>query len=114
MGKVKLEPEAGACLRPIGSKDLTQIREYDVVRVIRLRTKNRTISGSAGVTRPPRVGDIATVVHEYIPENPTAPVIVENVGEDGMTIWIADFERDEIELVVSAPSSSGPAERNRI
>jgi hypothetical protein len=79
--------------------------------VIRLRTENRTISGSAGVTRPPRVGDIATVVHEYIPEDPTARVIVENVGEDGMTIWIADFERDEIELVISAPSSGGPAEK---
>jgi hypothetical protein len=80
-GKVDLEPEDGACTRPIRSKDLTQIREYDVVRVIRLRTENRTISGSAGVMRPPGIGDIATVVHEFRPEDPLTPVIVEHVDE---------------------------------
>jgi hypothetical protein len=53
--------------------------------------------------RSPRISDIGTVVHEYMPEDPTAPVRVENVDEDGMTIWLADFERDELKLVTSRP-----------
>jgi hypothetical protein len=77
-----------------------EIREYDVVRVVNLRKENRPFDGTTGVMRPPRIGDVGTVVHEYKPEDLTAPVRVENVDEKGMTIWLADFERDELELVI--------------
>jgi len=33
------------------------------------------------------------------PEDPTASVRVESVDENGMTIWLADFERDEMEFL---------------
>jgi hypothetical protein len=82
---------------------VTEIREYNVVRVVNLRIENRPFDGTAGVMRPPRIGDIGAVVHEYRPIGRTAPVRVENVDEDGMTIWLADFERDELELVSSGP-----------
>ena len=85
---------------------MSEIREYDVVRVVSLRIANRPFDGAAGFMRPPRIGDIGTVVHEYKPEDLTAPVIVEDVDEDGMTIWLADFARDELELVSSGPSAS--------
>ena len=75
------------------------LREYDEVRVVKLLTPDRYFSGSGGVCRPPRVGDIATVCHEPSPKDQTAAVIVEMVDKHGNTIWLADFEREELELV---------------
>lgn len=78
------------------------IREYDVVRVTRLIEPARSFTGSESVARPPAVGDVAAVCHEYQPNDPTARVAVEMVDRDGYTIWLADFERSELELVVEA------------
>lgn len=85
---------------------MKEIREYDVVRVVKLQKENRPFDGTAGVMRPPRIGDVGAVVHEYKPEDLTAPVRVENVDEKGMTIWLADFVRDELELVTAARAKS--------
>ena len=77
---------------------MTEIREYDVVRVINLKIADRPYDGTASVMRPPRIGDVGTVLHEYRPEDSTGPVVVESSDENGRTIWLADFERDELEL----------------
>lgn len=78
------------------------LKEYDAVRVVRLLTANRPYDGTVGVRRPPEVGDLATIVHEYDPEDPRAPLAVEKVDPNSYTIWLADFERDELELVDSS------------
>lgn len=75
------------------------IREYDVVKVTQLFSATREFSGTEGVMRRPRVGDIATVCHEYSPRDPTARVAVEMVNPMGETVWLADFERAELELI---------------
>jgi hypothetical protein len=75
------------------------IREYDVVRVTRLLEPSRPFTGTASVARPPAAGDVATVCHEYQPNNPAARVAVEMVDPHGNTIWLADFERSELALV---------------
>ena len=75
------------------------LKEYDAVRVVRLLTVNRPYDGTVAVRRRPEVGDLATIVHEYDPDDPRAPLAVEKVDPDGYTIWLADFERDELELV---------------
>ena len=75
------------------------MREYDVVRVIRLSEPDRHYTGSEGVSRPPKIGDIATICHEYEPSDPNAIVAVEMVASSGATIWLADFARDELESV---------------
>jgi hypothetical protein len=78
---------------------VTQLREYDVVRVIKLIHADRPFDSSEGVRRPPRVGDVATICHEYEPDAATAAVAVEMVDGNGLTLWLADFQRDELELV---------------
>ena len=78
---------------------MERLREYDTVRVVRLLTAERKFSGTVGVSRPPRVGDVATICHEYHPRDPDADVAVEMVDVSGSTIWLADFARDELELV---------------
>lgn len=78
---------------------MSQIREYDVVRVTLLKHPTRPFEGSEGARRMPRVGDVASVCHEYDSDDPNAPVAVEMVADDGRTVWLADFDRDELEFV---------------
>jgi hypothetical protein len=72
-----------------------ELSEHDVVRVVRLRTSGRSFSGSEGVRRAPRVGDEGTIVN--VPS--ATAFVVECVAPDGATVWLADFRRDELELV---------------
>jgi hypothetical protein len=78
---------------------MDHLREYDVVRVVRLVTPRRSFGGTEGVRRPPKVGDVATICHEGHPRDPEAQVAVEMVDETGVTVWLADFDRSELELV---------------
>lgn len=75
------------------------LREYDLVRIANLLTNDRKFDGSDKVKRAPRVGDIATIVHEYEPNDPNGKIIVEKIDDEGYTIWLADFDKDELELV---------------
>lgn len=75
------------------------LKEFDSVRIVRLLKENRHYDGTDGVRRAPTVGDAATIVHEYDPESPRGPVAVEKVDSDGNTVWLADFDRDELEYV---------------
>ena len=79
------------------------LREYDRVRVAKLLRPNRKFDGTEGVRHPPHIGDLATIVHEYCVDGPTAVVAVENVDGDGNTVWLADFEREELEFVERPP-----------
>ena len=78
---------------------MAHLREYDVVRVIKLAQAVRPFDGTERVRRPPKVGDVATICDEYNPEDPAAMVVVEMVDDDGFTVWVADFERTELDLV---------------
>ena len=69
------------------------------MRIVRLLTESRHYDGTDGVRREPEVGDVAIIAHEYDPEDPRGPVAVEKVDPDGNTIWLADFDRDELEFV---------------
>jgi hypothetical protein len=73
----------------------TELSEHDIVRVVRLRTSGRRFSGTEGVRRAPRVGDEGTIVNVRAP----GAFVVECVAPDGDTVWLADFRRDELELV---------------
>jgi hypothetical protein len=75
------------------------IREYDAVRVTRLLEPSRAFTGTASIARPPAIGDVATVCHEYQPNDPAARLAVEMVDAVGYTVWLADFERSELALV---------------
>lgn len=74
-------------------------QEYDIVRVVRLNSGTRKFDGTESVKRAPQVGDEATICHQYDPKDLEAPVVVEMVDRSGMTIWLADFLPDELELL---------------
>jgi hypothetical protein len=48
------------------------LKEYDKVRIVKLNKNDRKFDGTDKVKRAPRVGDIATIVHEYESNNPNA------------------------------------------
>ena len=79
--------------------DRCVMRELDVVRVVRLLQADRRFDGTPGVSRPPQVGDEGTIVHDH--GEAVRHVEVEMVAPDGYTIWLATFDRCELELVIA-------------
>lgn len=75
------------------------MKEYDAVRVIKLLSPSRHIDGSDTVKRQPKIGDTGAIVYEYAPN---AAFAVENVDDDGYTIWLADFVAEELECIWEA------------
>lgn len=76
------------------------LRKYDVVRIVRLAQRRRRFHGTFAVSRPPQLGDIASIVHTHDPNDPDADVVLEMLDEnDGSTVWLADFWTSELELV---------------
>lgn len=75
-----------------------RIEELDVVRLVKLQTNNRDYPGTAGVKRPPEVGDIGTVI-EVFQTTDEVVFIVEALDLDGYTIWMSDFHVSELKLI---------------
>jgi len=78
-----------------------RFHELDVVRVTQLLASTRTFDGSPGVVREPRVGDVGAIVQVL----GGGTFIVESVDSNGLTLWIADFAAEELELASSHPGS---------
>lgn len=76
-----------------------RLPEGAVVRVVRLNQPHRHWLSSEGVGRPPQLGDTGTIVHVYALNDPATPYIIECLDDEGLTLWLADFDRDEIENV---------------
>lgn len=74
------------------------LKENDVVRIVKLIEPLREFSGTEGVLRAPRIADEGTVVGYFPPA-----LTVEMVDEDGVTVWLADFVSEELELVWTPP-----------
>lgn len=73
--------------------------ELDVVKVVNLLDAHRHFDGSKSDMRSPCVGDIGTVVFIHS-DNHGVPngYIVECVNDEGLTIWLADFSAEELEM----------------
>ena len=70
------------------------IKLFDSVKVISL-SGEKEFSGTDGVSRSPMIGDKGAVVdinEEFI--------TVEAIDDEGYTIWLADFSREEIEKLL--------------
>jgi hypothetical protein len=71
------------------------LSELNLVRVVFIEG-DRAFTGSEGVARAPRIGDVGAVVHAH-----SADVFaVECVDADGHTLWLADLHIGEIAPVL--------------
>lgn len=70
-------------------------KELDVVHIVKLTCAERAIEGTEGIVRQPQVGDTGTVLLVLEDLN-HRQYLVECVDPSGYTVWIADFEEDEL------------------
>jgi len=75
-----------------------RFQDYTSVKVKQLLVEPRDFTGTNSVSRSPRVGDTGTVV-ESRDVNGTWNYTVENVDADGLTVWLANFQPEELEPV---------------
>jgi hypothetical protein len=73
----------------------TDFQLFSRVRVSRLLTPQRAVSGSGPKTRQPEVGDTGTVV-EYFGNLEGPTYLVEKVDAEGTTVWLAEFSPQEL------------------
>ena len=69
------------------------MKENDCVKIVKLLRKNRHFDGTETVKQPPQIGDVGVIVH--LNGN---FCIVENVADNGYTVWLADFLIEELEI----------------
>jgi hypothetical protein len=62
--------------------------------VVKLQKPDRIFDGTLGVSRTPLCGDIGAICLIHTP----GKVLVEVVNDDGIPVWLADFEAEELEL----------------
>ncbi len=67
---------------------MSELQEYDVVRVDSLKTATPSLN-------QPAVGDEGTILNVLAPN----VFIVEAVGDGGSAIWISDFHGSDLTLV---------------
>ena len=67
----------------------------DRVRVVRLLVAEREVDGASAQPSQPRVGEEATVIESLGDDL----YLVERATDDGRTIWLAEFDVAELELV---------------
>jgi hypothetical protein len=70
--------------------------ELDQVQVVRLNNSTREVDGTEGVRRQPRVGDLGTVVALLQRGADPPGYYVECVDNDGLTVWLTQFDADEL------------------
>ena len=84
--------------RPRGAVRVT-LRPLDRVRVVRLLVARREVDGADAEPPQPRVGEEGTVVEDL----GDALFLVERATDDGRTMWLAEFDAAELELVDRRP-----------
>jgi hypothetical protein len=67
------------------------------VKIVQNLDENRDVMGTMGMVVPPEVGDTGKVIYEY--PAPDLRVTVEKTDVGGGTVWLADFNRNEVELI---------------
>jgi hypothetical protein len=70
----------------------------DTVRVVRLLEAEREVTGTSEVPPQPRIGDTAAIVADV----GDGLYLLESCTADGMTVWMAEFAAEELELVARA------------
>lgn len=75
------------------------LREYEEVRVRRLLRPPGAYDGWRVNPRPPRVGDVGTLIDILATPGADPGYVVECSGPDGVTIWLGDFTAEELEPV---------------
>jgi hypothetical protein len=81
------------------NKNMAELKEYCVVRVVKMSRPSDEYDGWGLNQRDPQIGDTGTLIDRLHAPNLPDKYVVENVGADGRPIWLSDFFADEIEPI---------------
>ncbi len=70
-------------------------KSYDVVRVVAILDKASVCANDPNCRRPPKVGDVATILEVY--DDPYG-FELECCGVDGFTIWLGGYSPSQLLL----------------
>lgn len=76
---------------------MSRLRQYDMVRVRQLLRPAADYDGWGVNQRPPRPGDVGTIVDILQAAGAPDDYVVESSGPDGITVWLSDLWAEEIE-----------------
>lgn len=80
---------------------MSTLVEDELVRISRLLREPGEYDGWRVSQRDPAVGDVGTLLDTLHAVGDRDRYVVECSGTDGMTIWLGDFDADELEPVTS-------------
>lgn len=78
---------------------MTELKEYSIVRVVKLLLAADEYDGWRMNQRDPQIGDTGTLIDVLHAPNLPDKYVVENVRSNGRTIWLSDFFAEEIEPI---------------
>ncbi len=78
---------------------MTTLKQYSMVRVRQLLHPPEHYDGWRLNQRPPRVGDMGTIVDILQAQGLPNKFVVECSGPEGVDIWLADFSSEELEAL---------------
>lgn len=73
------------------------LKQYQIVRIRALRNPPERYDGWGVNQRPPRIGDVGTIVDIVDANAVPTGYVVECSGPDGRTIWLSDFIAEELD-----------------
>jgi hypothetical protein len=77
--------------------------EYQLVRIARLLRDREDYDAWKLNQRSPALGDVGAVVDIFHAQGLVDRYVVECSGPDGVTIWLDDFDAEELEAVSIVP-----------
>jgi hypothetical protein len=81
---------------------MAELRQYELVRVVRLLRPPEHYNGWGVNERAPTVGDTGWLIEILEAPDGDVAYVVECSGPDGDTIWLDDLLAEELEPVVTA------------
>jgi hypothetical protein len=80
----------------VSESTMALLQQYQLARVVQLRYPLDTYDGWRVNRRRPAIGDMGTIVEIIHAPGLSNKYVVESSDADGITIWLADFDAEEL------------------
>jgi hypothetical protein len=87
------------CVVYIHRTKMAELKEYCIVRVVKLSRPIKEYDDWGLNQRNPQIGDTGTLIDKLHAPNLADKYVVESTDDDGKPIWLSDFFADEIEPI---------------
>jgi hypothetical protein len=78
---------------------VSELKEYLQVKVVKLLHPLEHYDGWKLNKRPPHIGDVGLIVDILTKPNYPNNYVVESSQDDGITVWLSDFQAEELETI---------------